>query len=103
MPNIGFNELLVILLLAVLLFGGSKLPGLGKSLGEGIKNFKKGMKGEDEEAKGPGEATPPPSAPFAQPGQIARQQPNPALGQRSTLRDQKQDEVVDVDHRDIQR
>jgi sec-independent protein translocase protein TatA len=44
MPNIGFQELLIILLICVILFGGSKLASIGKGLGEGIKNFKSAIK-----------------------------------------------------------
>jgi len=47
MPNIGGPELIIILLLAVLLFGARKLPDLGRSMGQSITNFKKGI----EEAK----------------------------------------------------
>lgn len=49
-PNLGVPELLVILLILVLLFGASKLPQIGRGLGEGIRNFKGGLKeaGEDE-------------------------------------------------------
>ena len=43
--SIGLPELLVILVLAVLLFGSSKIPELAKGLGEGIRNFKDSMKG----------------------------------------------------------
>ena len=38
-------HLVVILVVALLIFGPSKLPGLGKGLGEGIKAFKEGIKG----------------------------------------------------------
>ena len=38
------SHLLLIALVAILVFGPSKIPDLGKGLGEGIKNFKKGMK-----------------------------------------------------------
>ena len=44
---IGVTELLVILLIVVLIFGASKLPLLGKGMGEGIRNFKKGIKSDD--------------------------------------------------------
>jgi sec-independent protein translocase protein TatA len=47
--SIGIPELLIILGVAVLLFGGKKIPELAKGLGEGIKNFKHALK--DEEAK----------------------------------------------------
>jgi sec-independent protein translocase protein TatA len=43
--SIGFPELMVILVLAVLLFGSNKIPELAKGLGEGIRNFKDSMKG----------------------------------------------------------
>jgi sec-independent protein translocase protein TatA len=41
-------ELLVIALVILLLFGGKKIPELAKGLGNGIKNFKKAVKDEDE-------------------------------------------------------
>ena len=44
---LGVQELLIILLIVVLIFGASKLPQLGKGLGEGIRNFKKGIKTDD--------------------------------------------------------
>ncbi len=44
---IGVTELLVILLIVVLIFGASKLPLLGKGMGEGIRNFRKGLKSDD--------------------------------------------------------
>ena len=40
------QELLIILLIILVLFGATKLPQLGKGLGQGIRNFKKGL-GED--------------------------------------------------------
>lgn len=43
------TELLVVLGVAVLLFGGKKIPEVAKGLGEGIKNFKHAMKTEVEE------------------------------------------------------
>jgi len=49
--SIGFPELVVILVVAVLLFGGKKIPEVAKGLGEGIKNFKNALKTEDNEKK----------------------------------------------------
>jgi sec-independent protein translocase protein TatA len=51
MGRIGVPELLIILLIILLLFGAAKLPQLAKSLGEGIKEFKKAVAGKDEENK----------------------------------------------------
>jgi len=50
MPSLGFQELIVIFLIIVLLFGATRLPQIGKGLGEGIRNFKKGLKSGDEGA-----------------------------------------------------
>ena len=47
--RLGFGEILVILALALLFFGPSKLPQLGASLGEAIKGFKKGLNEPDED------------------------------------------------------
>ncbi len=44
---IGPTELLLILLIVVIIFGARRLPDLGKGLGEGIKNFKKGITGKE--------------------------------------------------------
>lgn len=46
--SIGAPELLVIIVVAVLLFGGKKIPELAKGLGEGIKNFRSALKSEEE-------------------------------------------------------
>jgi sec-independent protein translocase protein TatA len=53
METIGFPELLVILGVAVLLFGGKKIPEVAKGLGEGIRNFKTALKGEPEPPAAP--------------------------------------------------
>ena len=47
MPHLGFQELIIIFLIVILLFGATRLPQIGKGLGEGIRNFKKGIKQDD--------------------------------------------------------
>lgn len=42
--NFGFWEILIILLVILLLFGGKRIPELMKGIGQGISNFKKGLK-----------------------------------------------------------
>ena len=51
MRSIGPMELLVILGIAVLLFGGKKIPEVAKGIGEGIRNFKTALKGDDEKVE----------------------------------------------------
>jgi len=48
--SLGFQELMVILVIVIVLFGATKLPQLGKGIGEGIRNFRKGVKSDDEPA-----------------------------------------------------
>jgi sec-independent protein translocase protein TatA len=47
MGPFGFQELLIIFLIIVVIFGASKIPQLGRGLGEGIRNFKRGLKGDE--------------------------------------------------------
>lgn len=57
MLGLGPSELVVILLLVVLIFGATKIPQLGRGLGEGISNFKRGLR----EGNNQPDETPPPS------------------------------------------
>jgi sec-independent protein translocase protein TatA len=47
--QIGLPEMLIIMVIALLVFGPKKLPSLGKSLGEGITSFKKALSGQDDD------------------------------------------------------
>jgi sec-independent protein translocase protein TatA len=50
MGRIGATEIIVILVIVLLLFGGKKIPELMKGLGSGINEFKKASKGEEQPA-----------------------------------------------------
>ena len=49
--RLGTTEILLIVVLALVLFGGSKLSGVGKALGKSIKDFKNEMKSDEDGAK----------------------------------------------------
>jgi sec-independent protein translocase protein TatA len=49
--SLGVPELLLIFLIVIIIFGAGKLPLLGKGLGEGIRNFKSSIKGEEPPKK----------------------------------------------------
>ncbi len=51
MFGLGLPEMIVVLVIALVIFGPSKLPGLGKSLGEAIRGFKKGLADDASEEK----------------------------------------------------
>jgi len=48
---IGTTEIIVIALIILLLFGGSQIPKLMKGIGKGVRSYKKGLAGEDDEDK----------------------------------------------------
>jgi sec-independent protein translocase protein TatA len=48
MPNVGPMEILVVLIIALIVFGPKKLPELGNSLGKGIREFKGSISGESD-------------------------------------------------------
>ena len=54
MFGLGTQELLIILVIVIVVFGANKIPQLGRGLGEGIKNFKNSLKsGQQEEPEKP--------------------------------------------------
>ncbi|MCS7230260.1 MAG: twin-arginine translocase TatA/TatE family subunit [Candidatus Kryptonium sp.] len=55
MFGLGWQELLLILLVLLILFGGRRLPELARGLGSGIKEFKKAMREEDTPSEKPKE------------------------------------------------
>lgn len=58
---VGPAELLLIVLIIVIIFGARRLPELGKSLGEGIKNFKRSISPEDKKKESSSDKDTPPS------------------------------------------
>ena len=62
MFGLGSSESLIIILVLVLLFGAGKIPELAKSLGKGIREFRKATKDEDEKPQPPQGPTPPPAS-----------------------------------------
>lgn len=55
MPDVGWPELLIILVVALVIFGPKRLPDLGKSLGKGIREFKNGINGLHEHLESEGD------------------------------------------------
>jgi sec-independent protein translocase protein TatA len=45
--SLGVPELLIILLIVIIIFGANKLPQLGKGIGQGLRNFKDSVKGDE--------------------------------------------------------
>lgn len=65
MPNLGPAELIVILIVALVVFGPRKLPELGKSLGAGLREFRRSTSGLREELEGSLKESPAPAGPAA--------------------------------------
>jgi TatA/E family protein of Tat protein translocase len=47
LPNLGFTEIAILLLILVLFFGAKRIPEIGASIGKGIKEFKRGLKSDE--------------------------------------------------------
>lgn len=57
--GLGVQELLLILLIIVVLFGARRIPELARGLGEGIRNFRSGMRGDDADSENKKDASGP--------------------------------------------
>lgn len=55
--NVGLSELLVILVICLVIFGAGKLPGVGRALGQSIREFKESSQGKPEAARAGGAET----------------------------------------------
>jgi sec-independent protein translocase protein TatA len=61
-PNIGPMELIIVLVIVLVIFGPKRLPGLGKQLGSGMREFKDSLSGKDRDDDD-ADVPPPPAAP----------------------------------------
>lgn len=60
----SWEKLLIVLVIALIVLGPKKLPEVGRSLGKGIREFKDGVTGKDDEpVQPPAAITPPPTSP----------------------------------------
>lgn len=72
LPNLGFTEIIIMLLILVLFFGAKRIPEIGSSIGKGIKEFKRGLKEEPakESEETPGSGTLPPGSSSSSPKRL---------------------------------
>src|SRR5207244_9882706 len=84
MPNIGPLELIIVLVIILVIFGPKRLPGLGRSLGSGMREFKDSISGKDEpgakQEKSPDPERIEPTADSAPPPADAAPPATPPLG-----------------------
>jgi sec-independent protein translocase protein TatA len=93
MPSIGPLELIIILVIVLLIFGPKRLPGLGRQLGSGMREFKDGITGKDKDkveagdeneaanrafGDDPSKVRPEPAAVAGEPAQAASSSDEPA-------------------------
>lgn len=114
MPNIGIPELLIILAILLLLFGGARLAGLGKSTGRALREFKqetkdlKDKEGEDPRPLDNPQAAQPQQQPYVQQPYVQQQpqqpyvqpqpqpQPQPYVQQQPPANDWQQPQTPNV-------
>jgi sec-independent protein translocase protein TatA len=93
MPNIGPLELVILLVIVLVIFGPKRLPGLGRSLGSGMREFKDSITGESKQpaqptlnqAAQPPAAPPPPAAAAPAPAPPAAAQTPPAAPEQAQV------------------
>lgn len=83
MPNIGVPELLVILLVALIVFGPRKLPELGKSLGQGLREFRRSTSTVTDELRRGLDTPAASSAPVSTVTVASAAPPSPAVSEQS--------------------
>jgi sec-independent protein translocase protein TatA len=83
MPNIGPLELIILLAIVLLIFGPKRLPGLGRQLGRGMREFKDSVTGKDDDAP-QRDALPaaPPAEPAVDAAPVEEQPAARAFGER---------------------
>ena len=59
--NLGFTEIAILLLILVLFFGAKRIPEIGASIGKGIKEFKRGLKSDEQDPPANTDAAIPPA------------------------------------------
>jgi sec-independent protein translocase protein TatA len=75
MGPIGWQEMILILVVLLLLFGAKRLPEMGRSLGRGMREFKDAVTGKDEDELEKAELTPPPAPAKPQVSEEAKPKP----------------------------
>jgi sec-independent protein translocase protein TatA len=72
MPNVGPLELAIVLIIALVIFGPKRLPELGRSVGNGMREFRNSISGKNDEEEKP-ELQDPPDAPEPVEGEVVTQ------------------------------
>jgi sec-independent protein translocase protein TatA len=119
MPQIGPLEVVIVLVIALLVFGPKKLPELGKGLGRGMRDFKRGLSGDDdhddddererererrrrEDAEAAAIApAPAPVEPAPEPTPVATTPPPPPVAEPAPTAASDNGEIVDEAHDDV--